>query len=495
MPSRFELAFSWTYAGLCTLGLALSGCGGGGNEPTLPASITLNATSLSFTAVGATQQLSPAVEDRQGNPLPDAAVTWTTSDSAIATVSSSGLVTAVGPGSAQVTAAAGSVSAVAQVSVVQTPAQLQKISGDGQTAVAGQAVSPPPAVQVQDANGNPVAGVGVSFEVISGRGRITAASATTNSNGIAQVGSWLLGSKGANVLQATVAGEAIGGNPATFTATGSSPFNIAVRFLGSSTPSQRQAFAAAEERWESILTGELEDVQLIANAGECGPESPALNEVVDDLVILVTVEPIDGPGDVLGSAGPCFIRVSNNLTVLGAMQFDDEDLADIEAEGLLEALILHEMGHVLGFGSLWPLQGLLQDASLPPANGADPHFTGPRAIAAFNEVGGATYSGNKVPVEDTGGEGTADGHWRESVFNNELMTGFVNAESNLLSVVTAASFADQGYLVNALAADVFSLSLAFRTSPSVARKLVNDVWRLPVRRVDRAGRVVELIRK
>jgi leishmanolysin len=180
--------------------------------------------------------------------------------------------------------------------------------------------------------------------------------------------------------------------------------------------------------------------------------------------------------------------------VLGAMILDSRDLEDIEAEGLLFTLILHEMGHVLGFGSLWPFQGLLADASLPPTNGTDPHFTGAQAIAAFNSVGGAGYTGAKVPVEDTGGEGTADGHWRESVFGNELMTGYVNLEQNPLSIVTVSSLADQGYVVNRVGVDPFSLTLAFRTASRAPIKLGNDLLRLPIREVDAGGRVVRFYR-
>jgi hypothetical protein len=446
MPSRFELPLSWSSAGLCAFGLALLACGG--NDPSVPANITLNPSSISFTALGQTQQLSPTVTDDRGNALTESTVTWTSSDADVASVSSTGLVTALSNGSAEVTATAGSATAVAPVAVIQTPTQMQKVLGDGQTAVAGQAVATPPSVQGNDANTNPVAVLVVKFELLSGRGRITQSSVVTDNGGTAQVGSWSLGSKGSNMLQATATGAGISGNPVTFTATGTSLFNILIRFEGNPTPTQRAAFAEAQERWESLVTGELENVLLTANAGECGADSPALNQTVDDLMILVTVGPIDGPGKVLGSAGPCFIRISNDLTVLGAMIFDSEDLEDIEAEGLLSDLILHEMGHVLGYGSLWPFQGLLADASLPPANGTDPHFTGGQAIAAFNEIGGAAYAGAKVPVEDTGGEGTADGHWRESVFDNELMTGFINVEQNPVSVVTVASLADQGYAVN-----------------------------------------------
>ncbi|HZA98860.1 MAG TPA: Ig-like domain-containing protein, partial [Gemmatimonadales bacterium] len=486
--------------------LGLGGCDGG-TEPAIPANITLAPPSLSFNAVGQSQQLTPTVSDQQGNTLSNAGVNWSTSNAAVAAVSTNGTVTAQGIGSAEVTATAGSATAVVPVEVIQAPTQLQKLSGDDQIGIAGQqlpeplvvkvddaqgnpvggatvtftvtqgggslgtpsattgpdgrasttftpgpvagapqlvaasvptasisavftataiagppasiavaagnnqqaaANSPvptPPAVLVRDANDNPVSGVPVTFEVVSGGGSITGASTTTNNSGIAQAGSWTLGPAGSNVLRATAAGSGISGNPVTFTVLPSgSSFDILVRFLGEPTPGQRQAVADAQVRWENLIVSDLENVRLTAAAGRCGSESPAVNDLIDDVMIFITLQPIDGPGGVLGSAGPCFIRNSNDLTVLGAMRLDSEDLDDIEAEGLLEAVILHEMGHVLGFGSLWSLQGLLADPSLPEDEiPADPHFTGAQAITAFNEVGGAAYPFGKVPVEDIGG--------------------------------------------------------------------------------------------
>ena len=35
------------------------------------------------------------------------------------------------------------------------------------------------------------------------------------------------------------------------------------------------------------------------------------------------------------------------------MSFDTADLAQIEADGSLVRVIMHEMGHVLGIGTIW----------------------------------------------------------------------------------------------------------------------------------------------
>jgi hypothetical protein len=78
-----------------------------------------------------------------------------------------------------------------------------------------------PAVLVTDQDGKPMANVSVTFTVASGDGSVTGETATTNTEGIATVGSWTLGpTAGANTLTATAAGSGIEGNPATFTATG-----------------------------------------------------------------------------------------------------------------------------------------------------------------------------------------------------------------------------------------------------------------------------------
>ena len=62
-----------------------------------------------------------------------------------------------------------------------------------------------------------------------------------------------------------------------------------------------------------------------------------------------------------------------------------------------------------------------------------------------------------VPVENTGLPGTRDSHWRESLFKNELMSGFIAAPNNPLSKMTAASLKDLGYVVNMDAAEAYSL--------------------------------------
>jgi uncharacterized repeat protein (TIGR01451 family) len=86
---------------------------------------------------------------------------------------------------------------------------------DGQ---AGQSVAAGdlPMVLVTDSQDNPIEGVTVSFSVASGGGSITGATQTTDTSGLAQVGSWTLGSAATQTLEAAAPG--LTGSPVTFTA-------------------------------------------------------------------------------------------------------------------------------------------------------------------------------------------------------------------------------------------------------------------------------------
>ena len=56
-----------------------------------------------------------------------------------------------------------------------------------------------------------------------------------------------------------------------------------------------------------------------------------------------------------------------------------------------------------------------------------------------------------------GGAGTAGVHWSESVFGNELMTGFISGTPDPLSILTVGAMQDLGYTVNYSAADPYTM--------------------------------------
>jgi hypothetical protein len=309
----------------------------------------------------------------------------------------------------------------------------------------------------------------------------------TDHDGMASLYGWRLGTDGSQSVTLTAGSLA----PFVFSATATDPppsaFTIEVRYTkGTPTTTQRTAFEQAAARWSQVILGDLDNIPINEAATSC---SPALDETIDDVLIIVELTEIDGVGKILGGASPCWIRDDNLLTVVGRMRFDVADLPDMETRGLLSDVILHEMGHVLGIGSLWDLQNLLQGGG-----GANPLFTGATAQAAFQWAAGPTgYNGQPVPVENSGGAGTRDSHWRESVARNELMTGYIDVGGNPLSAFTATSLRDQGYLVNDAVADAFTLPQFLRSLSAPSLVLTEEAYLWPINRVDRRGRKTGVI--
>jgi Leishmanolysin len=253
-----------------------------------------------------------------------------------------------------------------------------------------------------------------------------------------------------------------GAAPFTITTGVSEPFDITIVPVGSMTSDQLTAFTQAAGKWQSAIVRGIPDLAVNLAAGTCLPDGPAIHQTVDDLVIQAEVVPIDGAGKILGEAGPCAVSTGDHLTRVGSMKFDSADVATMLANGSFTEVVTHEMGHVLGFGTLWSDgRALLQGGG-----GSDPRFVGPRADAEYATLGGS----GTIPVESGGGDGTADAHWRESTFGNELMTGFIDSGPNPLSAMSIASMADMGYQVSLGAADPYSLpsGSAFRSQSSSA---------------------------
>ncbi|HET6231204.1 MAG TPA: leishmanolysin-related zinc metalloendopeptidase [Longimicrobiaceae bacterium] len=362
------------------------------------------------------------------------------------------------------------------------PAAVAAVTVTDQAAMAGTAVPSAPAVVVRDAAGNPMPGIAVRFAVTGGGGSVGDASVVSNASGVAVVSRWELGAAAdLNTLTATVPGLPNGS--VVFRGagcSGSGPrFEITVCITTPMTAAQRGAFQFAAAKWSTVITGDLPDVAGSVAAGDCGDDTPAASQTFDDLLIFASVKNIDGPGRILGQAGPCYTRNGAfGLPVVGVMEFDAADLANMETTGTLRPVILHEMGHVLGVGSLWYDFGLLQDPS--GVSTFDTYYNGSGGLAGFADIGGNAYTaGKKVPVENSGGAGTMNGHWRESVLGIELMTGYVAPGPNPLSLLTVRSLADLGYTVDPAAADGFALTLASSTPTGASLRMVkmdDDVY-------------------
>jgi len=282
------------------------------------------------------------------------------------------------------------------------------------------------------------------------------------------------------------------------------PYNIELAFIHHGTTAQDAVFQQAADDWMQIIPGDISDFDFSStplSANTCIQGQPLVDGTVDDLRIYVDIDSIDGPGNTLAQAAPCIVRGLGELPVIGIMQFDSADMDVLSSRGELLPVVKHEMGHVLGIGTIWDLLGLLHNPSLPASAGVDTYFSGERAVAAFDAAGGATtYTlGNKVPVENSAKAGSADGHWRESVLHTELMTPtFQSGQQNPLSAISIESLADLGYTVDVTKAEPFSAvyqAPSRVTGPGGVIDLSGDIRPGPIYVVDPKGRLRKVMRR
>lgn len=213
---------------------------------------------------------------------------------------------------------------------------------------------------------------------------------------------------------------------------------ISLKFSGSITNDRRALFQTAADQWDNIVQTAFPPVTVD-------------DETLDGLRIEASIDPIDGVQGVLGQAGPTVLLQGSELPAKGVMQFDSADVARLDSEGSLADVIIHEMGHVLGLGTLWSRFDFIA------ASGTNnPQFTGSASMAEYARLL-SVDDRRPVPIANTGGAGTREGHWRELVFGDELMTGFLSGTDRPISRLTISSFSDMGYEVDLTKADAYVL--------------------------------------
>lgn len=204
------------------------------------------------------------------------------------------------------------------------------------------------------------------------------------------------------------------------------PFSINLNYQGGLSSSQLTIFNQAKSFWQNQILGYSGPVKFTPG-----------------LTINTFAQNIDGLGGTLGSAGPSG-GVHNSGTGLnnilyatqGNMQFDTADLNWLESNGQLFDVVVHEMAHVIGFGTLWTYNSLYVNNS--------GQYTGSYAVDMYKKEFNATT--NYVPVELNIGPGSDNGHWSENWLGGEreLMTSYLSS-TPFLSLTTLASFRDLGY--------------------------------------------------
>ena len=473
------------------IAFAIAGCTSG-TEPAVPASIAASSSVAPTATAGLVLTDAPtfSVKDASGKTIGGVPITIavtagggtltnspsTTASGSLTSIGTWTLGKVAGVNSVTVTVSGLLPIVINVTGVAGPPASIAIVGGNFQSSLAGTRLPANLTAQVRDQFGNGVAGSVVIFLVLTGGGSISPSTVTTDASGNASGAVWTLGKS-----DLPQSGSANGAGFSTgINATVSTAFNIDVRFFGPQPSNEAAgAFTAAAARIRAMIVGDLPDIDFTTvngGAGQdlsvCGINGIILHEPVDDIIVYATVTPIDGVGKILASAGQCLRRSSNFQTVVGVMRFDADDIAGLVSTGRLNDVVLHEMMHTLGFGTIWSQTSRPGGALLTGAGTTDPRFIGPLATAAcIAEGGSARACSGGVAVEGAPlGSGTADSHWREqsdisngiaqgATFDTELMTGFVEAPGipTPLSAMTIQSLADEGYVVNVNVADQFTV--------------------------------------
>ncbi len=228
--------------------------------------------------------------------------------------------------------------------------------------------------------------------------------------------------------------------------------------LGGVAPGVRSVFRNAERFWESRINGYSNTLP-----------TEMRTQLTGRLTISATTAFVDGPGGILGFAGPDQVAQSFEfagtrdrplaviqyaIPITSSMFFD---VADAGRADFAET-VLHEMGHALGIGTLWQQNGLFDPADpawrlgLLQQKRSDPiyHYVGKHALQGFRRQSGH-HGANYVPTD----QGSL-GHWENDnwFFNprngnkTELMTPFATGKPIFVSEATWGALADIGFSVD-----------------------------------------------
>ena len=178
------------------------------------------------------------VTDAFGNPVPGITVNWTvtgggsvsdattqTGENGQTSVTRT-LGTTAGPQGTLATAGglAGSPVTFTHTATAGSASRIIKVSGDGQTALAGAALPAPLVVQLLDADANPIVGRAVTWVIGTGGGSVAPQTSNTDNEGKTST-QWTLGAAGPNTVSAVVSDVGL----TTFTATASSAASVSRR--------------------------------------------------------------------------------------------------------------------------------------------------------------------------------------------------------------------------------------------------------------------------
>jgi len=232
-------------------------------------------------------------------------------------------------------------------------------------------------------------------------------------------------------------------------------FTIETRYLGKPlSGSQKTVIQQATQRVATLIRSPFVPVTLDLPANSCDDGLPKLREKVSHFVLFIKVK--DLGDDLYGDSSPCDLHDDSYLPIYAVMDLNSRGLSDLSDLDLTDTII-HETLHALGVGTLWEpdervsLSGDSDDKTFIRKNGKQVFYTGPRAVAAYQKLGG---QGKAIPLDPDAG------HWAGEAVCSEILSGDAGEFTdrvNPISPITLAALEDLGYSVHLTAADRYIL--------------------------------------
>ncbi len=216
-------------------------------------------------------------------------------------------------------------------------------------------------------------------------------------------------------------------------------------------------------RWRSVIRSAPGGEFVRLGVGDCRNAVPVA-QFITGVRVLIKLDTL--PARIAGLGGPCVVR-STGLPLLGTVSLNIllyNNLSDRK----LDDLIQHEVGHVLGLGTIWG-RGTFAPLVDGDSSATDPIFVGVHALAAFPKLGRSRrFGGRTVPLQLN-----VRGHWRGDAFLGELMAPALTTGAQPTSAVTVAALRDLGWNVEPEAYDEYSLPEAVLAPGAVTARVVS----------------------
>jgi hypothetical protein len=200
-------------------------------------------------------------------------------------------------------------------------------------------------------------------------------------------------------------------------------------------------------KWRTVIRSAPQGEFVNLRVGECRNAVP-VSQFITGVRVLIKLDTL--PSRLAGLGGPCAMRASG-LPLVGTISLNFLNYNSL-SDQKLDDLIQHEVGHVLGLGTIWN-RGVYSGLVNGDSSATDPIFIGPHALEAFTRLGRSTqFAGRRVPLQLG-----ALGHWRIDAFVGEMMAPALAATVQPTSAVTVAALRDLGWIVEPEAYQDFTL--------------------------------------